>query len=136
MKKIIQLTSGIVGFVATPMMAFAQGGQFGGSNIAQGQNAFGILGVVNDILGYVIPILITLGVVYLIWGVIKYITADDADEQTKARSMMINAAIGLFFILAIWGIIGLISNTFGIGVGGTLQGNQIPGICDPYDPNC
>lgn len=125
MKKFLQ-SAAAVGATFAPAMALAQ--QFGNSNIGQGQDATGILNIVAGILNTLIPILITLGVVYLIWGVISYITAKEEDKKKEARGIMINGAIGLFFILAIWGIIGLISTTLGIGVGGTLQQTQIPGV--------
>jgi len=127
MKKIFHtiITTGSIVF--GPMIALAQS-QFGGSNIGSGQTATGVLNIVANILNVLIPILITLGVIYLIWGVITYITAKDEEKKKEARGVMISGAIGLFFILAIWGIIGLISSTLGVGVGGTLQSNQIPGV--------
>ena len=80
-------------------------------------DAFSILATVSRILNTIIPILITLGVVYFIWGVIKYVTAKDPDAQKEARSVMISGIIGLFVIVSIWGLVNLISNTFGVGGG-------------------
>ena len=127
MKKFLQSAAATATAFLAPAMAFAQN-QFGNSNIGQGQTAGGVLNVDANILNTLIPILITLGVVYLIWGVISYITAKEEESKKAARDIMINGAIGLFFILAIWGIIGLLSSTLGIGVGGTLQSSQIPGV--------
>ncbi len=127
MKKFLQKIAAFATVAFAPVMALAQN-QFGNSNIGQGQTAGGVLTIVAGILNTLIPILITLGVIYLIWGVITYITAKEEEKKKEARSVMISGAIGLFFILAIWGIIGLISSTLGVGVGGTLQTTQIPGV--------
>jgi uncharacterized membrane protein len=88
-------------------------------------------------LNTLIPILITLGVVYFIWGVIKYVTAKDPDAQKEARSVMISGIIGLFVIVSIWGLVNLISNTF--GVGGGAGAPPPPSVSCPsgsqYNPN-
>ncbi len=81
-------------------------------------NITDVLCRINDILNIIIPILITLGVVYFIWGVIQYVTAKDEETKKAARSVMISGIIGLFVIVSIWGIIHILSNTFGTGSGG------------------
>jgi len=100
MKKIIFLSLGLV-FVS-PLIASAQ-------------TFFGIAEVIGDFLGYIIPILITLAVVYFIWGVIQYLIAGDEEKKKKATGMITAGLIGLFIIVAFWGIIRLVSNTFNVG---------------------
>ena len=46
-----------------------------------GTNFQGILVTIGSILGYIIPILITLGVIYFIFGVVQYVIS--ADEEVK-----------------------------------------------------
>ncbi len=76
---------------------------------------------INDILNIIVPVLITLGVVYFVWGVIQYITAKDEEKQGEARKIMISGIIGLFVIVSIWGLVALISKTFGTGNGANTQ---------------
>jgi len=104
MKKIISF-SAILGFA--PMFAFAAA--------ASTQTFFGILAVVNQILAFLIPILITLAVVYFIWGVIQYTISTDEEAKKGARGKIISGLIGLFLIIAFWGVIQVVKNTFGIG---------------------
>lgn len=125
MKKFLQSTAVAIGSFFAPLAAFAQ---FGQQNVQGGTDAFDILDTIANILNVVIPILITLGVIYLIWGVITYITAKEEEDKKNARSVMISGALGLFFILAIWGIIALIGSTLGINVGGTLGTQGMPTI--------
>lgn len=115
MKKIISL--GAVGSVILPVIVFAA-------------DAFSILTVINKILATVIPVLITLAVVYFIWGVIQYTVSSDEEKKKKARGMIIQGLIGLFVIIAFWGIIRLITNTFGVGPE-QLNNSSIPCIPGP-----
>jgi hypothetical protein len=111
MKKII---TGMTLFAA-PMFVFAQ------------TTAFSILAVISNILRILPKILIAAGFVYFIWGVIKYLISDDADDKEKAKKVVTNGIIGLFIILSIWGIIGIIGSTFGIGAGGEVS-DSIPSV--------
>ncbi len=92
-------------------------------------NAFTILGVVQSILNVVIPILITLAVVYFIWGVIQYTISSDEEAKKNARGKIIAGLIGLFVILAFWGIVGVISRTIGVG------NDRLPSGALPCVPN-
>lgn len=116
MKKIVLLGSVLGTF---PVLAFASD-----------QNAFGIITILNTLLSWVIPVLITLAVVYFIWGVIQYTLSSDEEAKKKARSKIIQGLIGLFVIVAFWGIIALITNTFGVGPE-QLDPNAIPCIPGP-----
>jgi len=114
MKKVISL--GVV-LGLLPMFAFAA-------------DAFSILATTNQIMAIVIPILITLAVIYFIWGVIEYTVSGDEEKKKNARSKIISGLIGLFVIVAFWGIIRLITNTFGVGPE-QLNQNAIPCIPNP-----
>ena len=66
-------------------------------------------------LNYIVPALITIAVVYFIWGVISFMTSADEEQKKLGRAKIINGLIGLFVIVAFWGIISVVKNTFGIG---------------------
>lgn len=70
----------------------------------------------------VIPLMITLMIALLFWGVIR-IVWDGGQKGGEMRAKMFSflgwAILGLFVMLSIWGIIFVISRTLGIGVGGT-----------------
>ena len=109
---------GIASFFA-PVVAFAQTGgiiDMGGTNSSQLQ---GLLSIVRGVLNIVVPIVITLGVIYFIWAVIQYVTVKDEEERAKSKTHMIYGIIGLFVVVSIWGLIGFIGNTVGIGQGGS-----------------
>lgn len=112
MKKII--TGAALAFL--PLFAMAQ------------TTAYSILGTVRDVMNILIPMLITAALIYFIWGVIQYIIAKDADAKEKGKKVLVQGILGLFIIVSVWGLIGIIQSTFGIGAGGQLRESQIPGV--------
>jgi len=98
-----------------------------------------VLGKIGDILNVLIPLLVTLGVVYFIWGVIKYVTAKDEDGQKEGRTTIISGIIGLFVIVAVWGLVGILQNTLDINGNNSLKESDIPcipGVGSGNDTNC
>lgn len=93
---------------------------------AQQADAFSILGVITRIINILIPLAIAAGVLYFIWGVIKYVTAKDEEAQTQARSTMISGIIGLFVIVSIWGLVRVIQRTFNLTENNSINSNDIP----------
>lgn len=96
--------------------------------LAQGQDASGILGTIGGLINQAIPILIAAAILFFIYGVVRFVIASDADEKGKAKSIIINGVIGLAVIVSMWGIVGVLQSTLGIGSGGTINESQIPGV--------
>jgi hypothetical protein len=62
------------------------------------------------------PVLITLAVIVFTMGVIKYVAnADDSTKREEGRNFMIYGIIGLFVMVSVWALVGILSNTFGFG---------------------
>ena len=73
--------------------------------------------VINQLItwiGWIVPALITLAIGYFIWGVIQFISASDEEAKKMGRTKIINGLIGLFVIMAFWGIIAVVKKTFGV----------------------
>lgn len=65
-----------------------------------------------------IPAIISLGLLYFIWGLVKYLTsAGDASKRSEGVKVMLNGVIGLTIMVTVWAIVGLISNLIGSPVG-------------------
>lgn len=142
MNKIIK-GLGAAGLLVTPFMVLAQvdpdGTPVGGPTI------FNLLFTITNIMNVVIPILITLAVLYTIYGVIKYATAKESEDQAEGRRVIISGIIGLFVIVSIWGLVAVLNSTFGINQGGSniqnSSGCNIIGVNSTGDviwnnPNC
>lgn len=101
MKKIISFGA-VLGFI--PAFAFAASSTVGS-----------VLATLVGYLNYIVPALITIAVVYFIWGVISFMTSSDEEAKKLGRTKIINGLIGLFIIVAFWGIIGLVKRSFDVG---------------------
>lgn len=113
LKTKLLVKGGIVAGVMMPLMAFAQAV----ADNCVGQNPGTINFIICKIsffISSIIPILITLGVIYFIWGVIQYAIAKDEEAKTGGRSAMIYGLIALLVIVSIWGLVAILQNTFGI----------------------
>ncbi len=74
-----------------------------------------------------IPLLITLSIVLFIIGVIKYIAnADEASQREEGRNYMVYGIVALFVMVSIWGLVGIIQGTFGVGTSVLIP--QLEGI--------
>ena len=72
-------------------------------------------GTIPQILNIVIPILIVIATIVFIWGIISYILSAGSDERKKeAKNLIIWGLIGLFVIVAMWGLVTVIGSTFGV----------------------
>jgi hypothetical protein len=121
-KKLIALLSLVLG---VPFMALAQTTGGGCDGVGLG-TIEGIFCKIGDILSIIIPILIVLGVVYFVWGVVTYVISSDEEAKKTGRMRMIYGIIGLVVIVAMWGLVGIVRNTFGLG--GGAQSPEIPAV--------
>ena len=82
--------------------------------LAQGQDAGSILAKIGEILNTIIPLLIGLAFIYFLWGVFQYTTKESSEDKAKAREYIIYGIIGLFVMIAAWGLVGVLTSTFGL----------------------
>jgi len=123
MKKKLIVLSGFVLSLA-PMIVLAAVGTGGGTIFCGSGYAntdlSSVLCKIRDILNSVVPVLIALGVVYFIWGVITYVISDDEEAKKKGRDRIIYGIIGLAVIVAMWGLVGILTRTFNVDNSGVI----------------
>ena len=69
----------------------------------------------RKIVDLLVPLLMVAAFVVFLWGIIKFITSGGDEEKKKAgKSLIIYGLIGLFVMVAVWGIIKLVQGTFGV----------------------
>lgn len=74
----------------------------------------------------IIPVIIILGIVFFIWAVIQYLLNESNEKKRQeARAYILWAIIGLFVIVSIWGLVGILVNTFGFQNGNTILIPQV-----------
>lgn len=85
-----------------------------------------ILGLFN----FVTYIIISLAVVFFLIGLVRYLaSSSDASSRADARGMIVNGIIILFVMVSLWGLVNIISQTFGI------RSENAPRPFPVYTPN-
>ena len=102
LKKKIGL-SGLLYFA--PLFAFAQ---------VATTDVSDILTTIGGVLNAVIPLIIGLAFVVFLWGIYKYVSAASGEGKEGARETIIYGVIGLFVMLAAWGLVNVLLNTFNL----------------------
>ncbi|MCK4386967.1 MAG: hypothetical protein KAV41_02715 [Candidatus Pacebacteria bacterium] len=64
----------------------------------------------KDILKAVLPLIITLALIYFLWAVSQYLLAA-GEKKNEAREHMIWGIIILFVMVSVWGLVGVLSAT-------------------------
>src|SRR3989338_5287827 len=83
---------------------------------AYAADVFSVLDQVEDIIARIIPIIMAVATIIFLWGIVMYITAaGDEKKAATAKSYITSGLIGLFFMVAIWGIVKALVATFGVG---------------------
>ncbi|MBX4215492.1 hypothetical protein KW797_00930 [Candidatus Parcubacteria bacterium] len=67
------------------------------------------------ILNPLIGLLFAVALAYFVWGIVQFIRNSDSDtSRAEGQQHMIWGIIGMFIMIAVFGIIQLIMGTFGI----------------------
>jgi hypothetical protein len=69
---------------------------------------------IGSILNSLVPVLIALGIVYFVYGVITYVISSDEEAKKAGRNRIIYGIIGLAVIVGVWGLVRIVTNTFGL----------------------
>lgn len=99
MKKLIPAAAALL-----PMVAFAE---------TETINSLIIFAL--DVLAKLVPVIIAIAVILFLWGVVGFITAgDDKEKRDNGRNMMVYGIIGLFVMVAVWGLVNILGDTFNL----------------------
>lgn len=75
----------------------------------------GLIDKVTGVLNQIVPLLIGLAVVVFLYGVLKFITAaGDETKRKEGKDIIIYGIIGLFVMVAVWGLVWILLNTFSL----------------------
>lgn len=113
---------------------------------AQTTNLGTLLDSIEGVVRLLIPVTLTLALLYFFWGVTEYVRKTGEGSVGEGRSKMFWGIIGLFVITSVWGIISFFGQDLGLE---TVQNRTFvpptPNPCldvqnriAPYkdDPNC
>lgn len=109
MKKIIS----IVSLFMFPVVAFGAVG-----------NADSLFALVNKTLQQILPVLMSIAVIYFIYNVLMYAIAGDEEKKKEAKNNMIWGIVALFVMVSVWGLVNILIGTF------DFTGSETPSLRD------
>lgn len=73
-----------------------------------------ITGIINN---SVIPLIFAVATVMFIWGVVQFfiLNADEEKKREQGKQFIIWGIVSLAVMLSIWGLVGILGSTFGVG---------------------
>ncbi len=124
MNKIKKITKALVGIgtmaliLIMPLVVNAatssMGGQVSNTTTTTKTGFEGAVLVIKNAINVVLPIIISLGVLYFVWGVFQYVRTDDSSKQAEARSYIIWSIIFITVMVSVWGLVNIITTTFNL----------------------
>lgn len=83
---------------------------------------------ITGLLGSILPILVSLGVIYFIWGVVQYFIGNTEEAKKNGRNRIIYGIIGLAIIVSVWGLVAILNQTLGLSGTTGLVGENAPNV--------
>ena len=88
---------------------------------------------IGDLLGTLIPILMTIALVVFFWGLVRYLfAAGDPEKASTSKHLMIWGVVALFIMTAVWGLTRIIGTTLGINSSNSQAPSTSNLIPNPY----
>jgi len=75
------------------------------------ENVLGLITEIKKIFSAIIPLIISLAVIYFIWSTAQYILRE-GDAKNEARGHMIWGIVILFVMISVWGLVAILESTF------------------------
>ena len=124
--KLIALSGSVLSFMPLGVaLAQTPGAGAGCAGGVQPGTISSVICKIADILDLLIPIVIVLGVLLFVWGVVQYVIADDEEAKKAGKDRMIYGILGLVVIVALWGLVGIVTRSLGLEGGAVINYPQI-----------
>jgi hypothetical protein len=126
-KALLTLSAAAAGILSVS----AQGYVLGNQNQVNLSAINQLINAASDILGKLVPFLITFAVLVFFWFLIEFIWKGSKDPAKRSESLkgMGWSIVALFVMVSIWGIVTFLGSLTGIGQGGTIP---VPGTPRSY----
>jgi hypothetical protein len=90
---------------------------------------------VGSLLKSIIPVLMTIGVIYFVWGIVGYVIGDDEEAKKRGKNKIIYGIIGFAVIMGMWGLVNIVITTFGFDGGTQIVSDFITKNNDALAPD-
>ena len=83
----------------------------------------GLIKTLISIMNAIIPLIFGIAIIVFLWGIAKmfFLKGDDSGSREEGRQFIIWGIVALFIMVAFWGFVNILSNTF---FGGSVNNNN------------
>ena len=72
-----------------------------------------ITGIIDTIVGYIVPLIIALALMFFLWGIFKTVTAaGDEKKRSEGIGYITYGLIGLAVMVSVWGLVSILTSSF------------------------
>ena len=122
MKNFLGKVGVAVGAALLPVVAFAQSTGIASGTFDQSSSLGKLLQGFLSFLNYLVPILVSVAVAWLIWGILQYVLkADDEEERGKAKSTIVYGVVGIVIMVSVYGLVNLVQSSLGFDVNQNIK---------------
>lgn len=82
-----------------------------------------VIGVINGIL---VPVLFAICFIIFLYGVAKAYIFSGGEERAEGHRLILWGLIGFAVMLSVWGLVNIVTNTFGLDRTGAPPGSELP----------
>jgi phosphoglycerol transferase MdoB-like AlkP superfamily enzyme len=72
---------------------------------------FGIIQMAKDFINTLMPFIISLTLLYFIWGIFRMVTSSDGSAREDARGYITWGVVALFVMVSVWGLVNILVGT-------------------------
>lgn len=120
MKKFI-----ISAITLSPVLAFAELP----TNPTPTGNLANLIISLRNLVSLALPVVVGLALLGFFWGLMKFVfSAGNEEAKEQGKHIMIYGIIALFVMVAVWGLVGFIAGSLGVGTGGNAPVPTVTGI--------
>ncbi|MBU6321753.1 hypothetical protein KGO04_04485 [Patescibacteria group bacterium] len=86
--------------------------------------------IIHIINGVLVPVLFAISFIVFLWGIARTYIFAGGEKHEEGHKLILWGIIGFAVMLSIWGIVNVVTNTFGVAA----PGPDIPLPKGPYGP--
>ncbi|MCK5021813.1 MAG: hypothetical protein KAR54_01010 [Candidatus Pacebacteria bacterium] len=82
--------------------------------VGKPENFKALVMIIVNLIIAILPVIVLLALIYFSWGLASFLRNDIGAKKEEAKQVMINGIIGLFVMSSVWGLVIILTGTFGV----------------------